>query len=123
MMRPLIILSFFFSGAVHAFTVSSSGRFLGRFPLQAAPPTPIEVAQSTSLTTAETPSGLDERIYKLNKIIIDSVKGAIDVLYANNDYARFYVLETVDNTSSTHHQELKISLIQTSSQTFHHFLP
>lgn len=31
----------------------------------------------------------------MNKIIIDTVKGFIDVLYANNDYARFYVLETV----------------------------
>ena len=41
------------------------------------------------------PFELDGRLYQLNKVIIDTVKGAIDVVYANNDFARFYVLETV----------------------------
>jgi len=41
------------------------------------------------------PAGLDERLFGLNKVIIDSVKGIIDVVYNNNDFARFYVLETV----------------------------
>ena len=41
------------------------------------------------------PLNLDERVYQVNRMIIDSVKGLIDIAYANNDFARFYVLETV----------------------------
>jgi len=50
-----------------------------------------------------TPSGvsdeerqaLDARLFSLNVAIVDTVKGAIDIAYKSNPYARFYVLETV----------------------------
>ena len=35
------------------------------------------------------------RLYAFNKWMINSVKGAIDVMYEGDDFARFYVLETV----------------------------
>lgn len=38
---------------------------------------------------------MDEIIFKLNKVIVDSVYVVISTLYAKNDFARFYVLETV----------------------------
>jgi len=38
---------------------------------------------------------LDARIYDFNTLIINTVKGAVDVWYKDKDYARFYVLETV----------------------------
>merc|ERR1719473_461357 len=41
------------------------------------------------------PAQLDEAIYNLNKLIVDSVYKVICVLYDGNDYARFFVLETV----------------------------
>ena len=44
---------------------------------------------------ADAPLGLDARLYGFNKLLVDVVKGGIDVLYRNNDFARFYVLETV----------------------------
>ena len=44
---------------------------------------------------ADAPRGLDARIYGFNKLLVDVIKGGIDVLYRDNDFARFYVLETV----------------------------
>jgi len=41
------------------------------------------------------PAELEEGIYKLNKFIVDTVYEAICFLYDGNDYARFFVLETV----------------------------
>lgn len=41
------------------------------------------------------PAPLEERVYNLNKLIVDSVYKLICVLYDGNDYARFFVLETV----------------------------
>lgn len=38
---------------------------------------------------------LDESIYNFNKMMIDTVKGSIDIMYADDAYARFFVLETV----------------------------
>ena len=35
------------------------------------------------------------RVFGLNRLIVDTVKSAIDVLYDGNDFARFFVLETV----------------------------
>ena len=40
-------------------------------------------------------NALDARLYAFNKAMINVVKGAIDVVYEGNDYARFFVLETV----------------------------
>mmetsp|Transcript_2841 Transcript_2841/g.5093 ORF Transcript_2841/g.5093 Transcript_2841/m.5093 type:complete len:334 (-) Transcript_2841:448-1449(-) len=40
-------------------------------------------------------SPLDERIYNFNSAIINTSKDIIDFFYRDNDYARFYVLETV----------------------------
>ena len=39
--------------------------------------------------------GLEAPLYAFNRGMIDAVKGAIDVVYAGRDYARFYVLETI----------------------------
>jgi len=44
---------------------------------------------------APKPAELEETIYNLNKLIVDSVYKAICFLYDGNDYARFFVLETV----------------------------
>jgi len=41
------------------------------------------------------PAQLEESIYKLNKFIVDTVYKAICLVYDGNDYARFFVLETV----------------------------
>jgi ubiquinol oxidase len=65
--------------------------------------TPPVAAGSVAVATMETtnkPAGtMDERIYKLNKVIIDSVYDIICFLYpvkgTARDFARFYVLETV----------------------------
>jgi len=38
---------------------------------------------------------LDSNLYQLNRAIVDTVKGAIDIIYSKDPYARFYVLETV----------------------------
>eukprot|EP00965_Chrysotila_dentata_P035267 1172907-Pleurochrysis_carterae.AAC.3 len=82
--------------------------------------TPATCSSSTRLCTpqltatqpANTPRVLETPVYCLNKIVIDTVKGAIDartreckpglsfelcpaIVYKDRDFARFYVLETV----------------------------
>ena len=52
-------------------------------------------ADDANMVSRGPPAMLDEKLYTLNKVIIDTVKGAIDVIYDGNDFARFYVLETV----------------------------
>lgn len=52
-------------------------------------------AEAVTVEQTDEEAKLDARLYALNKLIIDSVKGAIDVVYEGRDYARFYVLETV----------------------------
>jgi len=64
------------------------------------PRVPAVVAQETaamqeSTAVAPEPAELEERIYTLNKLIVDSVYKVICLLYDGNDYARFFVLETV----------------------------
>jgi len=49
-------------------------------------------------------SPLDERIYNFNSAIINTSKDIIDFFYRDNDYARFYVLETV---CVLHHQFIR----------------
>lgn len=51
--------------------------------------------EMTGASESMEPAELDARLYSLNKFTIDTVKGLIDLLYEGNDYARFYVLETV----------------------------
>jgi len=41
------------------------------------------------------PAPLEQSVYDLNKFIVDTVYKAICFLYDGNDYARFFVLETV----------------------------
>jgi len=53
---------------------------------------PAVVAEVAS---APEPAPLEEKIYDLNKFIVDNVYKAICFLYDGNDYARFFVLETV----------------------------
>lgn len=64
-----------------------------------ATPAPVRIEGATppqaSVASALPPSMMDEGIFTLNKVIVDSVYVVISTLYANNDYARFYVLETV----------------------------
>ena len=55
----------------------------------------ILVGAALTAAAALSPQRLDARLFRLNKSLIDGVKGAIDVAYADKDYARFYVLETV----------------------------
>ena len=55
-----------------------------------------EVATVEPSTGAQKPpKGLEENIYTLNKFIVDTVYKFICIIYDGNDFARFYVLETV----------------------------
>ena len=57
---------------------------------------PVDLKPPTcQVALAPLASKLDGNIFKLNKFIVDSVYVVISTLYANNDFARFYVLETV----------------------------
>ena len=57
--------------------------------------TAVAAALQDRLAEEQSVSGLDERLFTLNKLLINTMKGAIDVIYRNNDMPRFYVLETV----------------------------
>ena len=57
--------------------------------------TAAAAALRDSLAEEQSVSGLDERLFTLNKLLINTMKGAIDVIYRDNDMPRFYVLETV----------------------------
>ena len=68
--------------------------------LHAVPPLPRAARSSPVVAVApvttdddEERRALDANLYNLNRVIVDTVKGAIDVVYKNNAYARFYVLE------------------------------
>ena len=54
-----------------------------------------EVSKLLTPPPAAPPPPLEEPVFKLNTLIVDSVKGAIDLVYRDHDYARFFVLETV----------------------------
>jgi hypothetical protein len=64
---------------------------------------PAAVAAAPVADASRTPGGvpgkerhaLDARLFSLNVAIVDTVKGAIDIAYKKNPYARFFVLETV----------------------------
>ena len=56
---------------------------------------PAETVEAAAAVGDERDGDLDQRLFALNKALINTVKGAIDVIYKDNDFARFYVLETV----------------------------
>jgi len=69
-----------------------------RVPLEASRELDQEPAQKTqfgSVATTVTPDMMNEGIFNFNKLLVDSIYVVISTLYANNDYARFFVLETV----------------------------
>jgi Alternative oxidase len=63
------------------------------------PATSDDLLPAAKPTTTATPQGMDQGIYTLNKVLIDSVYTMICLLYpvtgTDRDFARFYVLETV----------------------------
>ena len=51
--------------------------------------------REASQTALVKPRTLDAVFFKFNKFVVDTVYTIISTLYANNEYARFFVLETV----------------------------
>ena len=64
-------------------------------PAVPSAPTAAVAGVASDGSDAVEPASLDAGLYSLNKLTIDTVKGLIDLVYKENDYARFYVLETV----------------------------
>jgi len=63
--------------------------------LPPAPPSSNALVLSSTLSPDAEPSQMDERLFNFNKVVIDTVYDIICVLYKDNNYARFFVLETV----------------------------
>jgi len=107
-MRPTIALSALLLQALAASAFVPStirpGSITGR-PLRSAPaPTVAQKAQVPARArmiidaikgTEDEVEPLPENLLEFNKFVINTVKGAIDVIYAGRDFQRFYVLETV----------------------------
>jgi len=74
-------------------TVSSAAVPASRQAVMTASARPSEAEASSAQSVA--PGQLEEQIYNLNKFIVDNVYDVICFFYDGNDYARFFVLETV----------------------------
>jgi ubiquinol oxidase len=61
----------------------------------AAPRAAVPLMSAVADETCQVPNDLDGRAASFNKILIDGVKGTIDLVYRGRDIQRFYVLETI----------------------------
>merc|ERR1719502_1399956 len=64
-------------------------------PLVARAPAAVATVSMDGPSDTKVPAELEQRVYDLNKFIVDTVYKAICFIYDGNDYARFFVLETV----------------------------
>lgn len=80
--------------ALLSFAVTASALRIELEAPRAAVPLMSSVA-AVADEACQVPNDLDGRAASFNKLLIDSVKGTIDIAYRGRDIQRFYVLETI----------------------------
>lgn len=94
-MRSLLIAMMAATGLAFQSTPRRLSALQHRVITQPPPERSTAIVQFATPAATVQPEEMDETLYNFNKFVIDTVYKIICVLYDKNDYARFYVLETV----------------------------